>query len=159
MMALIVARASNNIIGNKGQIPWHISSDLKYFKKLTTGHVVIMGRKTYESIGRPLPNRINIVVSTKMQCPDGVIVVPSFEMAILEAKKSYPDKDIYLIGGNSIYKNGACLVDKMFITEIGMEFEGDTKFVDFDKARWDMEVVEDHSDETIPYHFVIYTRR
>lgn len=159
MISLIVARAANNVIGNKGQIPWYLPDDLKYFRKITTGNVVIMGRKTYESIGKPLPNRVNIVVSTGMDSHDGIIVVPSFEMAIMKCKTDFAEKDVFLIGGHSIYQTGFCLVDKMYITEIGQSFDGDTKFVEFDVSEWDKEIVEDNSYEEIPYQFTTYTRK
>lgn len=159
MISLIVARAANNVIGNKGQIPWYLSNDLKYFRKITTDGVVIMGRKTYDSIGKPLPNRVNIVVSTSMDARDDIVVVPSFEMAIREYKTNFAEKEAFLIGGHSIYDAGICLVDKMYITEIGQSFEGDTKFADFDASKWDKEIIEDHSTEDIPYQFVTYTRR
>lgn len=158
MIGIIVARASNNVIGNKGQIPWNLPADMKYFKKVTTNNVVIMGKNTYNSIGRPLPNRVNIVVSTTMQPTENVLIVNSLDEAISMAKTQYADKDIYLIGGHMIYQEGISKADRLFITEIQKKFDGDTTFVDFELENYDQRIVEDHSDEILPYRFMEYTK-
>lgn len=159
MVGIIVARASNNIIGNKGQIPWYLPEDMKYFKEVTTNNVVIMGRNTYNSIGKPLPNRINIVVSAAMPAVDGILIVRSLDKAILIAKTQYPEKDVYLIGGHGIYQEGIKIADKLFITEIQKEFEGDTTFADFKMDDYIPKTIENHSDEELPYCFMEYTRK
>ena len=129
MVSLIVAKSENNIIGNKGRIPWHIPNDLKRFKELTTNNVVIMGRKTFESLPkefRPLPNRVNIILSRdKNHIIDCCMVVDDLKKAI---RKAGSDKEIFIIGGGEIYKEGFKYVDKIYLTEVDGEFEGDTYF-------------------------------
>ena len=129
MVSLIVAKSENNIIGNKGRIPWHIPNDLKRFKELTTNNVVIMGRKTFESLPkefRPLPNRVNIILSRdKNHIIDCWMVVDDLKKAI---RKAGSDKEIFIIGGGEIYKEGFKYADKIYLTEVDGEFEGDTYF-------------------------------
>ena len=126
MISIIAAVSNNGVIGVDNKLPWDLPEDLKRFKELTTGNVVIMGRKTYESIGKPLPNRINIVITRNKDffAPD-VIVTNSLESALLKAGG---DKDIFIIGGGEIYKQSMGFADKLYITEVDMEVEGDTKF-------------------------------
>ena len=129
MISLIVAKSKNNVIGIKNTIPWHLSEDLKRFKKLTVQTNVIMGRKTFESIGKALPNRINIVISKtidKSKIKD-VIVVDSLESALLKCQN---DKDIFVIGGGQIYAESLNknIIDKIYITEILEEYDGDAMF-------------------------------
>ena len=126
MISIIVATSENNVIGVDNKLPWSISEDLKRFKKLTMGNTVIMGRKTYESIGKPLSGRVNIVVSrdTNLTIP-GCIVVDNIEKAITKSDKN---KEIFIIGGGEIYKNSINFVDKIYMTRIHQEVEGDTTF-------------------------------
>lgn len=126
MISIIAAVSNNGVIGVDNKLPWDLPEDLKRFKELTTGNVVIMGRKTYESIGKPLPNRINIVITRNKDffVPDA-IVTNSLESALLKAGG---DKDIFIIGGGEIYKQSMGFADKLYITEVDMEVEGDTKF-------------------------------
>jgi dihydrofolate reductase len=134
MISIIAAVSNNGVIGVDNKLPWDLPEDLKRFKELTTGNVVIMGRKTYESIGKPLPNRINIVITRNKDffAPD-VIVTNSLESALLKAGG---DKDIFIIGGGEIYKQSMNFVDKLYITEVDMGVEGDTTFPTIDKNRW-----------------------
>lgn len=162
MVNIIVARSKNNIIGNKGMIPWHIPEDLQYFKRLTTNHVVIMGKNTYESIKKPLPNRINIIVSTSMsnRNKNDLIVETSLPNAINYAKENYPEKEIFLIGGYGIYKEGIQYANKLYITEIDKEVEGDTSFVEFDESNYIKEIPRElvTADNT-SVEFAVYTKR
>lgn len=129
MISLIVAKSKNNIIGNKGKIPWHIPNDLKRFKNLTTDNVVIMGRKTYESLPeeyKPLPNRINIIISKdKSYSVKNCLVFNKIEKAL---RKAGTDKEIFIIGGGEIYKEGIKYADKIYVTEVDGDFTGDTYF-------------------------------
>ena len=130
MIALIVAFAKNQVIGNKGCIPWKIKGEQRRFKELTTGNVVIMGRRSYEEIGRPLPNRTTIVVSnTKNFDGENCLTAKSLPEAIRLAG----DRDIYISGGAKLYEEALPLVEKMYITEIDSEIEGDTYFPPFEK--------------------------
>jgi dihydrofolate reductase len=155
MIGLIVAYAKNYVIGNNGCIPWKIKGEQQRFKELTTGNIVVMGRRSYEEIGHPLPNRTTIVISrTKNFDEENCITVKSLEEAI----KLAGDTNIYISGGSSIYKEALPLVEKMYITEIDYEVEGDTYFPKFDEALFVKEVNQ-HFDGDIPYTYVTYTRR
>ena len=119
--------SSNRVIGVNNTLPWHISEDLKHFKSLTTGHTIIMGRKTYESIGRPLPNRRNIVISRNTEASyEGAEVVHSIEDAFTICKN---DNEVFVIGGSNIYEQALSSVDHLYITEIKKSFSGDAYFL------------------------------
>lgn len=122
MIYHVVAVAKNGVIGKGGKLPWHFSSDLKFFKQLTTGNTVIMGRKTYDSIGKPLPNRDNIVVTHERRAPEpGVTFVTSVEAAIERVRQG----ETFIIGGASIYRETLALVDGIYLTRIDRDYDGD----------------------------------
>ena len=155
MIALIVAYANNNVIGNKGCIPWKIKGEQKRFRELTTGNVVIMGRRSYEEIGRPLPNRTTIVVSnTKNYNGENCFTAKSLDEAI----KMAGDRDIYISGGSRLYEEALPIVEKMYITEIDCDIEGDTYFPAFDKEQFVKEI-DEVVDGEIPYSYVTYIRK
>ncbi len=155
MIALIVAYANNQVIGNKGCIPWKIKGEQKRFRELTTGNVVVMGRRSYEEIGRPLPNRTTIVVSnTKNFDGDNCYTAKSLEEAI----KMAGDRDIYISGGARLYEEALPIVEKMYITEIDCDIEGDTFFPTFDKEQFVKEI-DEVVDGEIPYSYVTYIRK
>lgn len=155
MIALIVAFTKNRVIGNKGCIPWKIKGEQKRFRELTTGNVVIMGRRSYEEIGKALPNRMTIVVSnTKNFDEENCVTAKS----LMEAIRLAGDKDIYISGGARLYEESLSLVEKMYVTEIDCEIEGDTYFPHFDEKGFVKEVNEKCEGE-IPYTYVTYTRR
>lgn len=155
MIALIVAYAANRVIGNEGKIPWKIKGEQRRFRKLTTGNVVVMGRRSYEEIGHPLSDRTTYVVSgTKNFDQDGVVTVASLQEAIELAK----DKDIFVSGGARLYKEAIPIVEKMYVTEIALEVEGDICFPYFDAELFDRTVEEEVQGE-IPYKYVTYTRK
>lgn len=156
MIGLIVARSKNNVIGKGGQIPWRIKGEQKQFKKLTTGNFVVMGRKSYEEIGHPLPNRMNVVVSnTVAYSGENLVTVKSLQEAISLAG----DADIYISGGYGLFKEAIPLVDKMFITEIDLVVEdGDVFFPEFNEEDFDISVGES-GGEDIKYTRMIYTRK
>ena len=153
MISIIVAKSNNNVIGSNGSIPWNVPKDLKYFKELTEGNTVIMGRKTYESLPKdkkPLPNRINIVITRDSNfTANGCMVVGSLEEAILKIDNR---KDTFIIGGGEIYKQAINFVDKIYVTEINNEYEGDTYFPKI-SDKWDLVSIE-KNDEC---NFMTYT--
>ena len=160
MINIVVAKASNNVIGAKNELIWHLPNDLKHFKNLTSGHPIIMGRKTFESLGRPLPNRTNIVITRdKNWQGENVEKEFSLEKAIESAKKI--NEDIYIIGGGNIYKQAMEFADVLYITEVHHEFEGDTYFPEIDEEIWE-EVDRENfmKDEKHPYaySYVTYKR-
>ena len=155
MIALIVAFTKNQVIGNKGRIPWKIKGEQKRFRELTTGNVVVMGRRSYEEIGKPLPNRTTIVISnTKNFDSENCMTAKTLQEAI----ELSGNKDIYISGGAKLYEEALPLVEKMYITEIDCDIEGDTYFPPFEKEQFVKEINERFEGE-IPYTYVTYTRR
>jgi dihydrofolate reductase len=134
MISLIAAVSENGVIGVDNKLPWYIPEDLKRFKELTSGKTVIMGRKTYDSIGKPLPNRLNIVVSRNKDLHiDGCLVVDSIVNAI---RKAGTDKDIFIIGGGEIYKKSVRFARRIYLTKVHETVEGDTTFPEIDMDCW-----------------------
>ncbi|MFM0323910.1 dihydrofolate reductase [Caballeronia glebae] len=157
-LTLIVARARNGVIGRDNQLPWRLSEDLAFFKRTTMGAPIIMGRKTHESIGRPLPGRRNIVVSRDgTRRYEGCDVVTSLEAALaLE-----PAKEAFLIGGAQLYQDAIGRADKMIITEIDADFDGDTRFPAADPELWREVSRETHraaAPNDFAFAFVTYER-
>jgi len=136
----VVAMASNRVIGKDGQLPWHLPEDLKLFKKLTTGHPILMGRKTYESIGRPLPKRRNIVLSKTWKAPEGVDVEVIQDLDDLAALGL--GGDVFLIGGAQVYAALLPRCDEVYLSYIHEPYEGDTYFPPFEDQFELAEVVE-----------------
>ena len=157
MIGLIVARSKNNVIGKNGQIPWRIKGEQKQFKELTTGNVVIMGRKSYEEIGRPLPNRMNIVVSgTVNDTGENLATVKSLQEAL---ELAGTEKDVYVSGGYRLFLEALPIVDKMYITEVDTIVEdGDTFFPEFDPEEFELEIGETGGEE-IKFTRTTYTRK
>ncbi|WP_417861056.1 dihydrofolate reductase [Winogradskyella sediminis] len=157
-LTIIVAAGEDNAIGNDNDLIWHLSDDLKHFKSLTNGHHIIMGRKTFESFPKPLPNRTHIVITrqTDYKVPSGVIVVNSLNDA-LDAARS--DKQPFVIGGGEIYKQAMPLVDKLEITRVHAEFDNaDTFFPEIDKTKWQEVSRTTHdADEKHAYAFSFIT--
>lgn len=156
MVGLIVARSKNNVIGKHGEIPWKIKGEQKQFRQLTTGNVVVMGRKSYEEIGHPLPNRKNIVVSNSMNYfGENLITVASLD----EALDTVDNENIYIAGGYGLFKEALPLIDIMYITEIDMIVEnGDVFFPEFDQNDFDICVGETGGDD-IKFTRTIYKRK
>lgn len=156
IISLIAALGKNRIIGNDNSIPWKLPADMKRFRELTTGKPVIMGRKTFESIGRPLPNRTNIVITTdKNYIADGCIVVHSVDEALKAAKGN----EIMIIGGAQIYRQFLPIANKMYLTFIDKNFEGDSYFPEYNKHEWKETSREEHADENgLGYAFVNFER-
>lgn len=136
-ISLIVAMAKNRVIGNKNKMPWHLPADFTYFKKVTIGHPVIMGRKTFESISRPLPGRRNIVISRNAAFrADGVEVVTSLAAAINACDSQYTSQEAFVIGGATLYIEALPHADRIFVTEVDASPEGDTFFPMLDTKQW-----------------------
>ena len=131
IISIIVAHSKNMAVGKANSLVWHLPDDLKRFKRLTTGHPIIMGRKTYQSIGRPLPGRTNIVVTRdkNLEIP-GCIVVHSAVEAIEKAKE-FDRKEIFIIGGAEIYKETLPLADRLYVTKVDMNVDGDAFFPEY----------------------------
>ncbi|PLR98897.1 dihydrofolate reductase [Bacillus sp. T33-2] len=161
MISFIVAMDKNLVIGKENQLPWHLPADLKFFKQVTMGHPIVMGRKTHESIGRPLPGRENIVITRdKDYVAEGCTVIHSVEeITRLDEKK---DDEIFVIGGAEIFKLTLPVADRMYITLIEAEFEGDTYFPEINKNEWKLVTKEKGpKDDKNPYdyYFCIYERK
>lgn len=160
MINIVVAKASNNVIGAKNNLIWHLPNDLKHFKSLTSGHPIIMGRKTFESLGRPLPNRTNIVVTRDQDWnAEGIVKVNSLVKAIEEAQKI--NNEIDIIGGGNIYKQAMEFTDILYVTEVHHEFDGDTYFPEIDSYEWEEVEREDFKKDdkhAYAYSFVTYKR-
>jgi dihydrofolate reductase len=152
--SLVVAMSKNRVIGRNNQLPWRLPADLAFFKRVTMGHPVIMGRRTYESIGKPLPGRLNIVVSgnPRFEAP-GCTVVGSME----EAYRAAGDADeVAIIGGSSIFAESLPRADRIYLTEIDADVEGDVRFPPFDRSEWSESEIERHGrDERHAYPFRI----
>lgn len=134
--SIIVAVSQNNVIGKDNQLPWHLPADLQYFKRLTMGHHIIMGRKTYESIGKNLPGRTFIVITKNKEFKaEGCFVVHSLDEALLLAK-TRNESEAFIIGGAEIFNLSMGKADKIYLTKICQDFEGDTFFPEFNPALW-----------------------
>ncbi|HEX8980103.1 MAG TPA: dihydrofolate reductase [Parasulfuritortus sp.] len=157
VLSIIVAMARNRVIGVDNKLPWHIPGDLKYFKGLTMGHHIIMGRKTYESIGRPLPGRTTVIVSRDPgYAQDGCLIAHSLDEAIQLAEG---DDQVFFVGGSSLYEQALPRVGRLYITEIQADYDGDAHFPEFDRAIW-REVSRDrrHSEDGLEFDYVVYER-
>ena len=159
-LSIIVAMARNRTIGVNNTLPWRCPEDLKHFKALTMGHHMIMGRKTFDSIGKPLPGRTTVVVTrnTDLQI-DGCVVVHSLQQAFAA---SAGDAEVFIVGGAELYRQALPLVDTMYITEIQQDVAGDAHFPEFDMADWEETSRDARSQETpqpLNYHFVSYRRK
>lgn len=159
MISIIVAVAQNGVIGKDNGLIWHISEDLQYFKKRTLGHAVIMGRKTYESIGKPLPKRKNIIVTTNSTYQaDGCFSAQSLNQAI---QLALPDDEVFIIGGGKLYSEALAIADKVYLTRIHKSYEGDTFFPELDPLAWSkIECVDFERGENFeyPFSFITYQR-
>ncbi len=162
-ISLIVARASNGVIGKDGKLPWHISADLQFFKRTTVGKPIIMGRKTFESIGKPLPRRTNIVVTgSKDWKAEGVVAAADMPTALA---LGYEDalrtgaEEVMVIGGSTIYAQALPQAQRVYLTDVHRDYDGDTTFA-FDASGWHETGREDHAAEgdQPAFSFVIYER-
>lgn len=158
---LIVAHANENVIGFKNSIPWHLSEDLKRFKALTENNIVVMGRKTYESLPKkPLPNRENIVLTKNKDTvyPEDVKVIESIPLLLEYLKSVDKSKIVYIIGGESIYKQTLSFCDEILITDLHLEVKGDSYFPDLSTQVWTQKKIERNSSPKFNYDYLTYTR-
>lgn len=155
MITLIAACSSNRVIGKDNQLIWKVPGDLKRFKELTTGHPILMGRKTFDSIGRPLPNRTNIVITRdKNWKHEGCLVYNNFE----DVLSLFEKQNLFVIGGGEIYKKLIGLADKIELTLIKKDFEGDAFFPEID-SNWTVENIENHSCDEFEFSYITYIRK
>ena len=162
IISQIVAVSTNGVIGKDNDLIWRLSSDLKYFKKVTTGHHIIMGRKNYESIGRPLPNRTSVIITrNKDYQADGCVIVNSLSEALNVARDN-GETEACIIGGGEIYNMSLAITDKVYLTEVHEEFEGDTYYPALDKSKW-KEVSRDSfkadDKNAHDYSFVVFEKK
>ncbi len=162
-LSLIAAVSSNGVIGKDGKLPWHIPEDLKLFKELTENHAVIMGRKTYESIGKPLPNRMNIVITTR-PIVSTLSNVRFFNSYLEALEYAFTYQKVFVIGGQALYEAFIPLANKLHITHVNGFYEGDIYFPDYNhsfrnSAKWDYIAGELKRYKDIEYKFTVYTRK
>ncbi|HLR79929.1 MAG TPA: dihydrofolate reductase [Bacillota bacterium] len=163
MISFLVAMDNNHVIGCDNQMPWHLPDDLKHFKKKTMGHTIIMGRKTFESIGRVLPGRKNVVITRDKTAtfPDGVKVIHDIE-TVNRWNNERPDEEFFVIGGGGIYEQMLPYADRLYITKIDASFLGDTYFPHFSKSDWTKTAaIKGKKDEKNPYdyYYLQYDRK
>ncbi len=156
-ISIIAAVGMNNELGKAGKLLWSLPLDMKHFRETTSGHTVIMGRKTFESIGRPLPNRKNIVITRNTNYSNlshGVDVVQSLEKALKISRTTLDTDEVFVIGGAEIYKEALPMANVLYLTKVEGEFEADTYFPTFDESKWQKVKEERHEkDEHHPYAF------
>jgi dihydrofolate reductase len=165
-VAIIAAVAANGVIGDRNRIPWRLPSDFAHFKRMTVGKPLIMGRKTFESIGRPLPGRTNIVVTRQEDFhPDGVLTVGSLEAALRHAQEiAATDRanEVMIGGGAEIYAQALPLADRMYITHVGLNPEGDARFPAVDLEQWKESGtirVSENPEDSAPFRIKVYRRK
>ena len=154
IVSAIVATAKNNVIGAKNDIPWYLPADLKYFKKVTINHHIIMGRKCFDSIGKPLPKRHNIIVTRDLfYIASNCIVVHSLEDALSLAEQN-EEEEVFIIGGGQIYELSIPYLDRLYLTEVDLDIEGDVFFPQIDFSKWILKSEEPHqADEKNAYNY------
>ena len=162
IISLIVAVGNDNVMGLNNQLPWRLPADLKYFKAVTNGHHIIMGRKTFDSLGKPLPNRINVVITRQNNfAAEGVEVFNNIDDAIALVKKNN-ETEAFIIGGSEIFKQSMQQCNRMYITRIHHSFEGDTFFPEINNGEWKLVKSETHQPDEknlYSYTFEVYERR
>ena len=142
IVSLVAAMSENRVIGRGGGLPWHLPKDLQYFKKLTVDHTVIMGRKTYDEVKRPLDNRRNVVITRNPDFkPHGVTVVPTLKEALALGAT---EREVFVIGGGEIFRLALSRADRLYLTVVHATVEGDTYFPAFDSAAWALDEEERH---------------
>ncbi len=159
ILSIIVAIAKNHTIGKDNKLLWYLPNDLKHFKDVTTGHTVIMGRKTFDSVGKPLPRRRNIVVTRQAISIEGCEVTPSIEAAIALCKA---EDEVFIVGGAEIYRQAIPLTNRIYLTIIDQDFEGDTFFPELNPDEWqetDREDFEPDEKNKYKYAFITLVRR
>ena len=157
-VTIVSAMSKDKVIGRDNTLPWHLPQDLKRFKSLTLNQVVVMGRKTYESLGKSLPNRLNIILTKDTKWKDIKGDNTYVYYSVEEVLERFKTRDLFIIGGSEIYKAFMDYADKMEITLIEKDIEGDTFFPEITE-KWEIENKETHENEDFTYHFITYTRK
>lgn len=157
-LSVIAAVASNRTIGLDNTLPWHLPEDLKHFRQLTMGHHIIMGRKTFESLGRLLPGRTTVIVSRQPgYAAEGAITAGSLREAVAACGS---DEEVFVIGGAELYREALTLADRLYVTEVHDEFKGDAYFPEYDREAWREGTREPHvSADGLAFSFVTYSRK
>jgi dihydrofolate reductase len=160
MISIIVAIAENNVIGKENKLIWYLPKDLKHFKETTTGHYIIQGRKTFESFGKPLPNRTTVIITrNKNYKAEGCIVVNSLQEALDIAIN---EKEVFIIGGGEVYKQAMTIADRIYLTKVHQSFEGDTFFPEINMKDWNelsRQDFEPDEKNKYPFSTLILERR
>ncbi len=161
-VSIIAALTENGVIGRTGDMPWHLPADLAWFKKTTLGHHIVMGRKTWESVGQALPGRTTVVITRQqaLKVPDGVRVVSSLSEALSLAEES-GETEVFITGGGQIYREALAGADRLYLTHIAAKLEGDTFFPAWDPKQWVSVFSEDREADDrnqFPLRFTIYER-
>lgn len=161
MISIIAAVSKNNLIGKNGKIPWAIKEDMQHFKKITTGNILIMGRRSFEEINHSLPNRFVIIISTTKQFNfENCKVVSDFSSAlefaneIADREGDFHNKDIFICGGSQVYRSGMPFVKKLYLTKIEKDFDGDVFFPEYDDKQFKLVSEEKHHIEDFDYSFL-----
>lgn len=160
MLSAIVAMASNRVIGKDGVLPWHIPEDFKFFRDKTTGHIMIMGRKTFASLPGLLPNRLHVVVTRQADFKaEGAIVFSNIDdaLAYCRTQTAKWGDEVFVIGGGEIFAQMMDVMDRIYLTEIEVPFDGDSRMPEFDKSRF-RETYRSRRDTPVPFSFVTYDR-
>jgi dihydrofolate reductase len=159
IVSIVVARSENNAIGKNNQLLWYLPADLKHFKNITTGHTVIMGRKTYDSVGKPLPNRRNIIITRQNITIDGCEVVKSIEDALVLCAD---EEEVFIVGGAEIYRQSIHLTNRIYLTIVHQKFDADSFFPEINYDEWEEIEREDYQPDEknkLPYSFITLERR
>ena len=157
-VSLIVAAARNDVIGVRGEIPWRLPDDQRFFKKLTVGHCVVMGRKTFDSLPRPLPDRKNLVLSREAREPDGPVEYLQDLTAALDRARAIGFRECFIAGGEAIYRESMKSADRIYLTRVDAEPEGDTHFPELDESEWKCVSRESHpADDRHAHSFTFET--
>ena len=157
MFTIIAAASENNALGKDNQLVWHLADDFKRFKSLTSGHFIVMGRKTFESFPKPLPNRTHIIITRQKnyEVPEGCFVASSLQKAIALCPK---EEEVFIIGGGEIYKQSIEIADKIDLTRVHTTIEADTFFPEIDETKWELVFEKFHTkDEKHDYDFTFLT--
>ncbi len=156
MLSIIVATSIDGVIGKDNKLPWHLPEDLKRFKAITMNHPIIMGRKTFDSIGKPLPGRLNLVLSRDPSLKiEGAHVVSSLDEAF--KKVDIQNDEVFIIGGSDVFRVALPMCDRIYLTEIHWEFEGDKTFPGFDRKQFNV-IHKEHHEKPMPHDYITYER-
>lgn len=163
MISFLVAMDKNNVIGHNNDLPWELPLDLKFFREVTTGHTIIMGRKTFDAIGRILPERKNVILTRRdaSEFPEGVVVIDDIN-EVYEWNKQNPEEEYFVIGGGEVFKQSFPYVDRLYITLIDHSFEGDVYFPKYNEDEWELTSEEKgirNDENPYDYYFLQYDRK